>query len=454
MKTNTTGVEPTPAYTHGGAKADRISVHQELERSVMSCLLWEDEHYEDGEVVAKRIAKLVPKCKPAFVALLAITARTSMKLRHVPLYLVALLAKTDCDRGLVRKTLAEVVQRADELAEFLAMYWKNGRKPVPHCVRLGLSDALRKFNEYNLAKYDRNEKVKLRDVLRVCHPKPSNKVQANLWKRVVKRELKVPNTWEVALSAGKDKAKVFTKLIKDGELGALALLRNLRNMEQSGVSEKLVREALDTADYSRVLPFRFVSAAQHAPRYEGALEKAMFKSLENFPRLDGKTVLVVDVSGSMWSGISSKSDLTRVDAAAALAMLIREISEEPYIYVTAGSDSSRVHKTGLLAPRRGFALRDSINQSLRQMGGGGIFLRQCLDYIKEREKNVERLIVFTDEQDCDQKLNPSTAPAFGESNYLINVASAKNGIGYKKFTHVDGFSEAIVQWIIANESLN
>lgn len=453
MKTNTTGTS-VPAKTHGGATASRISVHQQLERSVMSCLLWEDEHYEDGEVVAKRIEKLVPKCDEDFVSELAKTARGPMKLRHVSLFLVKCLVDAKADTDLIRETIADVIQRADEPAEFLAMFWKCGRKPVPRCVRIGLSDALAKFSEYQLAKYDRNEKVKLRDVFRICHPKPKNKTQAKLWGRVVKRELKTPNTWEVLLSSGKDKKATFTKLIKDGELGALALLRNLRNMDQAGVARDCIRTALEEADWSRVLPFRFVSASRHAPTFEPELEAAMFKSLENYPKLTGKTVLVVDVSGSMQAKMSGKSELSRVDAASALAMLIREVAEEPYIYVTAGSDMTRIHKTAMIAPRRGFALRDAINKSMYQLGGGGIFLRQCCDYINEREKDVDRLIVFTDEQDCDVKLNPATAPAFGEQNYLINVASNKNGIAYKKWTHVDGFSEAVVSWIVANETLN
>jgi hypothetical protein len=85
------------------------------------------------------------------------------------------------------------------------------------------------------------------------------------------------------------------------------------------------------------------------------------------------------------------------------------------------------------------------------LGGGGIFLVQCLDYIKKREKTADRIIVFTDEQDCDQKLNPASADAFGKRNYLVNVAAYRNGIGYEKFVHIDGFSETVLGYIRESE---
>ncbi len=66
---------------------------------------------------------------------------------------------------LVAETLARVIQRADELAEFVAIYWKDGRVPLSAQVKKGLAAAFPKFDEYALAKYDRGGPVKLRDVL-------------------------------------------------------------------------------------------------------------------------------------------------------------------------------------------------------------------------------------------------------------------------------------------------
>src|SRR3984885_15049832 len=233
--------------THEGAPAKQISAEQELRRSVLACMLWEDEFYEDGVAIAGRIRELVPKVDAEKVAELAVEARTAMKLRHAPLLLVREMARHATHRGLVAETMAAVIQGADELAEFVAIYWKDGRAPLSGQVKKGLAAAFPKFDEYALAKYDRAGAVRLRDVLFLCHAKPANEAQAALWKRLVDNELATPDTWEVALSAagrgeGADgkrevaKREVWERLLVDRKLGALALLRNLRNLHQAGAS--------------------------------------------------------------------------------------------------------------------------------------------------------------------------------------------------------------------------
>src|SRR5580704_3814066 len=116
--------------THEGAPAAAISPEQALRRSVLSCMLWEGEFYEDGAQIAGRIHELVPQVAAEKVAALAVEARERMKLRHAPLLLAREMARHATHRGLVAETLARVIQRADELAEFVAIYWKDGRVPL------------------------------------------------------------------------------------------------------------------------------------------------------------------------------------------------------------------------------------------------------------------------------------------------------------------------------------
>src|SRR5215472_17202840 len=111
--------------THEGAAARNISTELQLRRSVLACLLWESPFYEDGVEIAGRIAELVPKVAAEKVAALAIEAREKMKVRHAPLLLVREMAHHATHRGLVAETLARVIQRADELSEFVAIYWKD-----------------------------------------------------------------------------------------------------------------------------------------------------------------------------------------------------------------------------------------------------------------------------------------------------------------------------------------
>lgn len=442
--------------THEGARAAKLSNEQRLRRSVLACLLWESEFYEDGETIAARITALAEKVAPETVAALAIEARSDMNLRHVPLLLLCVLAKTGAKKEkLVANTVVEVIQRADELSELVAVYWRDGKRPLSAQLKKGLARAFAKFDAYQLAKYDRPGPVRLRDVLFLVHAKPKATEQAETWRKLAAKELDSPDTWEVSLSAGADKRETFTRLLTERKLGYLALLRNLRNMGEANVKEKLINAAIaERKGAERVLPFRYIAAARAAPAFEGALDKAMLASLARAPKLAGRTLLIIDVSGSMYgSMLSKKSDMNRALAASALGAIARELCEEPLIYATAGSDAKRVHETARVPARRGLALVDAIYGLCKPLGGGGIFLNQVMRYLEPKHPDVDRVIVITDEQDCgvNHDDSPLNAPAFGKRNYLINVASARNGVGYGKWVHLDGFSEQVLRYITEYE---
>jgi len=456
---NTKNTGPAPEKLAGGmgATAARINALKELQRSVLACFLWEDIAYEGGETVATRIARLVPNVAPEEVAALAFNARSTGKLRHVPLLLVREMARHPKHKAYVAFALEQVIQRPDELSEFVSIYWKNKKEPLSAQVKKGLARAFTKFDEYQLAKYSGEGKdVSLRDVLFLCHAKPQDKKQAALWKRLVNNTLKTPDTWEVALSEskGENKKEVWERLLSEGKLGAMALLRNLRNFETQGVDRKLVTQALKSCKTDRVLPFRFITAVKYAPRYQTELEATMLRAVNGVKTLKGKTVVLVDVSGSMDSGLSGKSEMSRIECASSLCILLRELCEDVVFYATAGYDGSCVHKADLVRPHRGFALRDEIIKKKNELGGGGIFLKQAMDYALAKESEADRVIVITDEQDTDKKANPDTANAWGKKNYIINISVEKGGVAYKKFHHINGFSESVIDYIAASEQLD
>ena len=450
-----------PIFTHEGGKAKYINPELQLRRSVMSCMLWEKNFYEDGETIADRIASLIPKVSPEKVSQIAIEAREQMKLRHVPLLIVREMARLDTHKHLVADTLSTVIQRADELSEFLAIYWKDGRQSLSSQVKKGLASAFTKFSEYQLAKYNRDGVVKLKDVLFLCHAKPKDKEQETVWKKLVDGTLETPDTWEVALSSGGDKKAHWERLLAENKLGALALLRNLRNFQNSSVEESLVLSALENIKVERVLPFRFISAARYAPQWEPELEKAMLKCLSVQEKVSGHTVLLVDVSGSMDDAVSEKSDITRLDAACGVAMLLREICAK----VTVLTFSMKLI---LIPSRHGFALRDSIVTSQEHSGTPlglavecvyadksfnqgslkfGWYGSQSISY-SGQSLEPDRLIVITDEQSHDNVRDPIGL------GYMINIASNKNGVGYGAWNHIDGWSEAVVNYIREYEALS
>lgn len=430
MRLNTAQAIPK-TYTHEGAPAKRITAEQELRRSVLSCLLWEREFYESGEDIVARILRLAAEVPREAVANLAVEARERFHLRHVPLILLVSLIK----RGgaAVAEAIAATIQRPDEMAELLAIYWKDGKKPLAKQLQRGLAMAFGKFDEYALAKYDREGPVRLRDVLFLCHAKPDSPEREGLYKRVAERQLAIPDTWEVALSGGADKRETFTRLISEGQLGYLALLRNLRNMTAANVDPQLIAQAIIARKGARrVLPFRYVAAARACPQMEPYLDQALCEAVSEGPMLDGRTVVLVDVSGSMDVPLSAKSDLRRIDAAAALASVI--------------SGNLRVftfsNQIAEVPPRRGMAGVDAV---IKSQPHGATYLGAAVKIINTNVQH-DRLIVITDEQSSDRVPDPVAKHA-----YMINVASAKNGVGYGRWTHIDGFSEAVIRFIAENE---
>jgi uncharacterized protein with von Willebrand factor type A (vWA) domain len=301
-------------------------------------------------------------------------------------------------------------------------------------VKKGLAAAFHKFDAYQLAKYNRDGAVKLRDALFLCHAKPAkakSEEQTATWKQLVEGTLPTPDTWEVAISAAKasEKSAAWSRLLTEGKLGPLALLRNLRNMQQANVSEAAIRDGLAKMKTERVLPFRFIAAARYAPTLEDAIEPAMLRCTAEAERLRGRTILLVDVSGSMDAVISDKSEMTRMDAAAGLAVLLREIAESVTIITFSSS-------AVVVPPRRGFALRDAIVQSQPH---SSTYLGAAIKVIAHVPR--ERIIIITDEQSHDDVSAPDG------NGYVINVAAYHNGVGYGQWHHIDGWSEACIDYI-------
>ena len=439
MRTNVKAKDGKSLVTFEGGRAVRTSDEKKLRRTLMSCFLGEDTFYEDGQSIKDRIKVLVAKVDPQIVAQMAIEAREEMNLRHAPLWIVREMARNKYPGTAV--TIERVIQRADELGELLAMYWEDGKSPLSKQLKVGLGRAFNKFSEYNLAKYNRDTVVKLRDVLFMVHAKPKDEEQAAVWKRLVDGTLQTPDTWEVELSSGEgtktvdNKKEKWERLLKENKLGGLALLRNLRNMKETGVNEDFVFAKLNEANFTRVLPFRFIAAEKYVPHWAGKLEEALFRCLKDIEKLSGKTAILIDISGSMDTLLSGKSDMKRNDAAIGLAICAQEICDNCRVYA--------FHNDVFDIPfRRGFALRDAI----KKHGSGGTYLGGA---IKEINKSYEydRIIVVTDEQAHDEV----GSPLKDTRAYMINVAPYKNSVGYGEWIKINGFSESIFRYINAYE---
>jgi len=125
--------------------------------------------------------------------------------------------------------------------------------------------------------------------------------------------------------------------------------------------------------------------------------------------------------------------MNRIDAACAMAILLRECIDDITIY----SFSDGI---AFIPPRHGMALRDAIISSQPHHG---TYLANLLNNIVMLNVDYDRLIVITDEQIAD---NIPKMPK--GKNYILNIAGYQNGIGNpNQWVTITGFSEAFIDFI-------
>ena len=407
-----------------GAGAYVLTPQMELYAAVVTAA-FSDRFYEATDNRLDRIKYLLAKNDAQFVAKLAVYAREQMNLRSVPLVLTVELAKQHRGDGLVAMLTERIVQRADEITELLSYYaLANERTQVKQLNRLskqlqkGLAAAFNKFDEYQLAKYNRDANVKLKDALFLIHPKAKDEAQQVLFDKIAKDELQAPYTWEVELSTlgqqnfENNTAKQLAvrakweELIMSNKLGYMALMRNLRNILQAEVSN----EALDkVCSYlgnesavakSRQLPFRFLSAYRELKELKDgraykvleALEQAVMFSAVNIKGFDENTrvVIAADVSGSMQTAISARSKIMNYDIGLMLAMMLQSRCSN----VVTGMFGDKWKVINL--PRTN--ILSNVQEFYRREGEVGYSTNGYLviEDLLQRKKAVDKIMIFTD----------------------------------------------------------
>lgn len=364
-----------------GARVTTGEGHEGYERKDKSALFLlaaaslggEDKFYESGAASTQRLVQLVRNVAvkdSAWTAQFLSWLRSEGNIRTASVVGAVEAADAMVKAGIPggRQILRSVLQRADEPGEAMA-YWlaTRGRaKVMPKAIKRGLADAAtRLYNEFSFLKYDQSQAaVRVGDVIEMVHPEPSPGWQADLFRYAIERRhgrdtepsetlvmiraqrelrrrfeenpasildpdvLKAAGmTWEDALSlAGQakiDKSKIWKSILPS--MGYMALIRNLRNLDEARVSDASVAASIariqdpDQVARSRQLPYRFYSAYKNAPslRWGHALDVALNLSLKNIPSLGGRTLVLIDTSGSMsWTRISGKSERTCEEIAA------------------------------------------------------------------------------------------------------------------------------------------
>lgn len=303
-----------------GGEAFKVNSKFEFISILLTSFVQSQFYRSENKVIEnlRNLFNLIPD--KLFLAKTAIYARTKFGMRSVSHIVAGEIAKSVKNEEWSKSFFDKIVYRVDDMSEILSYYIDTYGKPIPNSLKKGFANAFNKFNEYKLAKYKgTGNKVSLIDVINIVHPK-ENKTNKEALKKLMTGKLVSFDTWENDLTQAEQaatneteksglKKQVWIKLIKEKKIGYFALLRNLRNIIEQApeiipdacdmlIDEKLIKGSL-------VLPFRYATALKELEQMNGsrkiitAISKALDISLNSVPVFKGKTLIVLDESGSM-----------------------------------------------------------------------------------------------------------------------------------------------------------
>jgi 60 kDa SS-A/Ro ribonucleoprotein len=329
-KFNRKALSPTLTTNLAGGEAYQVSPQLQFVTTLLTSFA-EDQYYRKASGAVRTVRSLIDQFPDKlFAAKAAIFARNEFGVRSITHVVAGEIANRVKGVGWTKRFFNAVVRRPDDILEILAYYLATYGKPLPNSLKKGLAASFDKFDKYQLAKYrGESHDVSLVDAVNLVHPKPVAK-NAEALRQLIKDALKSTETWEAKLTtagqaaqteAEKEelKSQAWTELIREKKLGYFALLRNLRNVVQQ--APEILEDALSMLvdpqliEKSLVLPFRFGTAYKEMAlarksastkaevslydKVAGALATAASISLNNVPKLPGKTLVALDVSGSM-----------------------------------------------------------------------------------------------------------------------------------------------------------
>lgn len=180
---------------------------------------------------------------------------------------------------------------------------------------------------------------------------------------------------------------------------------------------------------SKQLPFRFLSAYKEiikgvngnfTTKAIDAIEQAIEYSVENMPKLKGKTVIAYDISGSMGSSVSSNSDVTCAEISALLAVLASKICDE--YMVLAFNNSLEIKNISSKSPILSTALQ-------LKSAYGGTSLQLQIEHMIDKNIYADRLIMIS-----DNEINGSWYSGFKETCQIF-VDKYRNTINKNLYVH-------------------
>jgi len=366
--------------THQGGDGYTRKTKGELFLLAVANMVGEDTFYESASDRDGRYRDLIAKVTakdPDWVRRFVPFLRDEMNMRSASIVMAVEYVIAGGPNG--RSVIDSAIQRADEPAEVIGYYRSRIGRALPQPIKRGVADAARRlYTERSAMKYDSDSAgYRPADVIDIVHPEPRGAWQSQLFRYLLDKRhnrdgLSIPESLSVlrdrenliSIPVGERKAFLLTPeaptrleaagitwealsgwlqgpMDKDAwsaiipSMGYMALLRNLRNFEQAGVDGAARQRVIDhltnpeAVAKSRQFLYRFWSAFNNVESldFKAAIQKAMDLSAQSIPVLKGRSLVLIDSSGSMSSLMSGKSTITFAQAGAVLGAALAKTGD-------------------------------------------------------------------------------------------------------------------------------
>ena len=476
--------EKTRTINHEDGEAfEPFSNEMSLYKVTINNLL-ENKYYEDDEESFNNVKKAfdnVASDNPEFALKLADYARNEMGLRDISQVLLVLSALDSRTQEYVSEYGANIMSRADEPLKVLNFYiQEKGNKSINENLQKAIEDALHQYDEYQFAKYDRDSReMSYVDLFNLVHPNPRDNEHDEIFESIVYGELddytdveplETPHTWETTISEKGNNTEAWRSVLDD--MGLFATIRNARNMLEAGLSGEEIFGEFDDNDRewikgAKLFPFRFyqsykaiTEACVDDRTSREWLQRAMEVSTDNLPESLSSTAVGVDVSGSMNTLLSERSNMSYAEISSFFGSLLYKLDARVFSFAT------KVREVRDVRPEdTPMTIMDEIINANVSNGTNGYLIPKAL---RENEVNVDRMVILTDMQMYNTN-GYGTSTTFKEefekykeeypdtSLYMIDVSSygsLKTPETMNDVYRISGWNDNIIDFIEYAENEN
>lgn len=441
----------------------------------------------DGQTQLSRIIDLAEKCSNKYVAQVAIYAHEKGFMKDIPALLLGYLMKKD--RGLFNAIFKRVITNGRMLRTFVQIIRSGtfGTRSFGTNAKHQIQDWLNSTSDKTIINASIGNDPSLKDIIKMVHPKAPNENRNQLYRWVCDmdyQEDKLPEQLQLYLKLKRNPEKAeelpdlpfqmytsmglttegWRHIAKNATWNQTRM--NLATFERHGVfgdksfTNKIAEKLTSERDIirSKAMPFAIFSAFKKAGDISYGIRKALNEaaeiSLQNVPKLEGKTVVAIDRSGSMSWLINSRSTVRVMDVAAVLVAALK--NKNPDLEIILFNHTASIYEP------KGKTLF-GISEELSRMASGGTDCGAAMAFIKDRYANTgmpDNIIMVSDNESwlsttknfwnstgtVDQlklirKQNPNTRMI----NIDVTPGSSSQTVPEEYVLNIGGFNDAVFQ---------